>query len=236
MQPFELFIGLRYTRSRQRNRFISFISLVSVIGIALGITVLITVLSVMNGFQREIRTRILSVASHVQITGPGEVLADWRATAAAAANNPEVVATAPYVSAQGLLSSGGAVRGAYVRGVLPEYELKVDDLSQHMKAGSLEALKVGDVVGATVKAELSVYILDHGKLTGADGISRPKTVNFNAKVLKVDPSYRLLTLRFTNGHTMTIKAGLNVALEKMAPGDDVVMRSSQITAIEIHQP
>ena len=81
MQSYELFIGLRYTRSRQRNRFISFISLVSVAGIALGITVLITVLSVMNGFQREIRTRILGVASHVQITGVDNTLSDWRAVA-----------------------------------------------------------------------------------------------------------------------------------------------------------
>lgn len=101
---------------------------------------------------------------------------------------------------------------------------------------NLEAVKVGDAVKATVKAELSVYILDHGKLTNADGTSRPKTINFNAKVLKVDPSYRLLTLQFANGHHMTIKAGMNVQLEKMAPGDDVVMRSNQVTAIEIHKP
>ena len=120
MQPYELFIGLRYTRARQRSRFISFISLVSVIGIALGITVLITVLSVMNGFQREVRTRILSVASHVQITGQENALADWRAVATAAAKHEQVLAAAPYVSAQGLLSSGSTVRGAYVRGVIPE--------------------------------------------------------------------------------------------------------------------
>ena len=109
MQPYELFIGLRYTRARQRSRFISFISLVSVIGIALGITVLITVLSVMNGFQREVRTRILSVASHIQISGPANSLADWHAVADKASQNPEVVAAAPYVTAQGLLSSGGTV-------------------------------------------------------------------------------------------------------------------------------
>jgi hypothetical protein len=101
---------------------------------------------------------------------------------------------------------------------------------------NLDQVKIGDVVKATVKAELSVYILDHGQLPNADGTSRPKTINFNAKVLKVDPSYRLLTLQFTNGHSFTIKAGLNVQLEKMAPGDDVVMRSNQVTAIEIKKP
>jgi hypothetical protein len=98
---------------------------------------------------------------------------------------------------------------------------------------NFDQVKVGDVIKATVKAELSVYILDHGKLPNPDGTSRPKTINFNAKVLEVDPSHRLLTLQFTNGHSMTIKAGLDVQLEKMAPGDDVVMRSNQIAAIEI---
>ena len=101
---------------------------------------------------------------------------------------------------------------------------------------NLDQVKVGNVVKATVKAELSVYILDHGMLSDADGTSRPKSINFNAKVIAVDPSYRLLSLKFNNGHIMTIKAGLNVQLEKMAPGDDVVMRSNQITAIELQQP
>ena len=92
---YELFIGLRYTRAKRRNHFISFISLISVVGIALGMTVLITVLSVMNGFQREIRTRILGVASHVQISGAGGTLADWQRVAAEAARHEQVIATAP---------------------------------------------------------------------------------------------------------------------------------------------
>ena len=101
---------------------------------------------------------------------------------------------------------------------------------------NFDQVKVGDLVKATVKAELSVYILDHGRLPGGNGTTRPKTINFNAKVLTVDPSYRLLTLQFTNGREFTIKAGLNVQLEKMAPGDDVVMRSNEVTAIEIKKP
>jgi hypothetical protein len=94
-------------------------------------------------------------------------------------------------------------------------------------------VKVGDQIRADVKAELSIYILENGRLTNPDGSTRPKTINFNAKVLLVDPSYRLLTLQFTNGQKLTIKAGLDVQLERMAPGDDVVMRSNEITGITI---
>ncbi len=176
MQPYELFIGLRYTRARQRSRFISFISLVSVIGIALGITVLITVLSVMNGFQREVRTRILSVASHIQITGPANTLADWRAVADKARQNPEVVAAAPYVTAQGLLSSGGTVRGAYIRGILPEAEEKVADLAQHMVSGSLGALKPGKfgiVLGIELARALTVAVGDKVVLIAPQGQVTP---------------------------------------------------------------
>ena len=101
---------------------------------------------------------------------------------------------------------------------------------------NLQDVKIGDTIKTDVKAELFVYILDNGRVPGANGTTRPKTINFNAKVLQVDPSYRLLTLQFSNGQTMTIKAGLNVRLEKMAPGDDVVMRSNEITAITIKKP
>ncbi len=98
---------------------------------------------------------------------------------------------------------------------------------------NFDQVKVGDILSAAVKAELGVYILENGRIPNADGTSRPKTINFNAKVQKVNPSHRLLTLRFSNGQTMTIKADQNVQLEKMAPGDDVVMRSNEVTAITI---
>ena len=176
MQSYELFIGLRYTRARQRSRFISFISMVSVIGIALGITVLITVLSVMNGFQREVRTRILGVASHVQITGADNALADWRSVAERALQNPEVVAAAPYVSAQGLLSSGNSVRGAYIRGVVPAAEEKVAELGRHMRAGSLEALKPGEfgtVLGIELARALGVMVGDKVVLIAPQGQVTP---------------------------------------------------------------
>ena len=101
---------------------------------------------------------------------------------------------------------------------------------------NLNQVTVGDTIKATVRAELSIYILENGRLPGGQGNSRPRTVNFNAKVLQVDPSYRLLTLQFKNGKTLTIKAGLDVMLEKMAPGDDVVMRSNVVTAIAVKKP
>jgi hypothetical protein len=108
---------------------------------------------------------------------------------------------------------------------------KIFNVSDSVK--NLDQVKVGDTIKAEVKAELSVYILDHGRVPGANGTTRPKTVNFNAKVLQVDPSHRLLMLKFSNGHTLTINAGPDVMLEHMAPGDDVVMRSNEITGITI---
>ena len=121
--PYELQIGWRYTRSGRagrRNGFISFISAVSMAGIALGVAALIIVLSVMNGFQKEVRDRMLSVISHVEIfSAQGTALPDWNAVAQAARNNPQVVGAAPFVSAQVLVSRGEDMRGAIVRGISP---------------------------------------------------------------------------------------------------------------------
>jgi len=141
---YEFLVGLRYTRAKRRNHFISFISLISMAGIALGVAALIVVLSVMNGFQQELRTRILAVVSHVQLSGPGNQLEDWRRVADAARTQSRVVAAAPYVNAQGMLTFGQGVRGAVVRGVLPELEDRVADIGRHMRAGSLEALVPGE--------------------------------------------------------------------------------------------
>ena len=156
---YEFFIGMRYTRARERTRFISVITAFSIIGIALGMTALITVLSVMNGFQREIRTRILGVASHVQLSGADGKLVEWQRVAAAAARHEQVLAAAPFVNAQGLLTRGQAVRGAAVRGVLPEQEERVADIGRHMKRGRLENLKAGDygiVLGVELARALGV--------------------------------------------------------------------------------
>src|SRR5207237_7114480 len=135
------------------------ISLISIIGIALGMTVLITVLSVFNGFQREVRTRMLSAVAHIQVTGYNDTLDDWQKVAAIVKTHPEVKAVAPYVSAQGLLTSGGNVRGAFLRGVVPELENTVDDLGRNMRRGELSALKPGEfsiVLGEPLARSLGV--------------------------------------------------------------------------------
>src|SRR5437667_4276905 len=154
MPAYELLVGLRYTRAKRRNHFISFISATSMAGIALGVAALIVVLSVMNGFQHELRDRILGVASHVQISGANNQLKDWQAVAKSAAQEPRVLAAAPFVNAQGMLAAGQAVRGAVVRGILPELEDKVAEIGQHMRAGSLAALRPGEF-GIVLGSELA---------------------------------------------------------------------------------
>jgi len=176
VNSFPLFVGLRYTRARQRTRFISVISLISVIGIALGMTVLITVLSVFNGFQREVRTRMLSAVAHVQITGLGESLHDWQKIAAVAAKHPHVQAVAPYVSAQGLLTSGGRVRGAFLRGIDPAQEDRVSEIGSNMRSGKLDSLRDGEynvALGAPLARALGVVTGDKVVLVAPQGQVTP---------------------------------------------------------------
>jgi lipoprotein-releasing system permease protein len=156
---YELFVGMRYTRASRRNHFVSFISLISMLGIALGVAALIVVLSVMNGFQKELRARILGVVSHVQVTGPGGELAGWPRVMAEALNDPRVVAAAPFVNAQAMLSSGPDARGALVQGIDPALEEKVTDIRAHMTAGTLEELEPGTfriALGAELARALGV--------------------------------------------------------------------------------
>lgn len=143
-RPLELYIGLRYTRAKRRNHFISFISLTSIFGIALGITALITVLSVMNGFETELRERILGMASHATISGPNEGLEEWQGVADEARKHPRVVGAAPYVNAQVMLSYGDTVSGAMLRGVLPAEEPAVSEAVQKMLVGHLSDLQAGE--------------------------------------------------------------------------------------------
>ena len=143
-KPFEVYIGLRYTRARRRNHFISFITLTSMLGIALGVTALITVLSVMNGFERELRQRILGMASHATISAYRGGLGDWSSVAARARGQPHVVGAAPFVQGEAMLTHGRAVHGALVQGVAPEVEPAVSDIEQYMVAGSLSDLRAGE--------------------------------------------------------------------------------------------
>lgn len=179
LAAFELFVGMRYTRAKRKNHFISFISLTSMIGIALGVAALIVVLSVMNGFQKELRTRILGVASHLEVTGSNNMLADWPAVAAMAGKHPHALATAPYITAQGMLSYGQGVQGAIIRGVLPAQEDKVADLGRHMKAGKLIDLRAGEfgiILGADLAFALGAQLGDKVVLMAPQGQFTPTGV------------------------------------------------------------
>lgn len=176
MSSYELFIGLRYTRAKRRNHFISFISLISLLGITLGMTALITVMSVMNGFQKEVRSRILGVASHIQISGLDGALTDWQRVAREALKHPQVEAAAPYVSAQGMVSFNNVVSGVVVRGILPDMEDRVADLGQMMIDGKLDDLvpgRFGIVIGRELARALDVFTGDKIVLISPQGQVTP---------------------------------------------------------------
>jgi lipoprotein-releasing system permease protein len=162
--PYELQIGWRYTRAGRggrRNRFISFISGVSVLGIALGVAALIIVLSVMNGFQKEVRDRMLSVIAHVELMSyDGQGLSDWQATAAQARENPAVVGAAPFVAAQALIARGEDMRGTLVRGIDPQQEAQITPLAaQLLQDGVSTRLQPGEwgmVIGGEMARQLGV--------------------------------------------------------------------------------
>ena len=168
--PYELQIGWRYTRAGRagrRNRFISFISGVSMLGIALGVAALIIVLSVMNGFQKEVQNRMLSVVAHIEVLQPqGEALPDWRAVAAAARRNPEVIGAAPFIAQQALIGRGDEMRGAVVRGISPDAEATVTDLAAKLKDTTLKRLVPGEW-GIVLGIELarSLEVRDGDKVT-----------------------------------------------------------------------
>ena len=177
--PYELFVGWRYTRAKRKNHFISFISLTSMIGIALGVAALIVVLSVMNGFQKELRTRILGVASHLEVTGASNQLSDWQSVSTFTAKLPNVQASAPYISAQAMLSYDQGVQGAIVRGVIPSAEDQVADLGKHMKAGRLDDLRAGEfgiVLGVDLALSLGAKIGDKVVLMAPQGQFTPTGV------------------------------------------------------------
>jgi lipoprotein-releasing system permease protein len=200
--PYELLIGLRYTRAKRRNHFISFISLISMGGIALGVTALIVVLSVMNGFQTELRDRILAVVSHVQISGANGEMARWEQIAGQAAKHPQVIATAPFVQAQGMLSYGQSVRGALVRGILPVQEDKVADFRPHMKSGSLDLLTPDSfniILGSELARALGVFVGDKVTLIAPQGSVTPAGVVPRLKSFTVVGLFEVGMFEYDNG-------------------------------------
>ena len=157
-KPLEVFIGLRYVRAKRRNHFISFISVISMLGVALGIWALITVLSVMNGFEKELRERILGMASHATIEAYQRPITDWQQIVEVTKKFPSVIGSAPYVQGQALLNKGKFSRGVIIRGVMPSEEPNVSEVSTKMISGRLDTLKEGEY-GIILGRELALQLL-----------------------------------------------------------------------------
>jgi lipoprotein-releasing system permease protein len=173
---YEWIIGTRHLRSTHRRGFVSFVALMSVCGLMLGVATLIVVLSVMNGFERELRSRILSVTSHATLMGLRGTLPDWKPIQELAAQQPGVIAAVPYIESESLLTNGKRVAGAMVRGVLPEEERKATGIAQHLKAGRLEDLKAGEynvILGVTLARNLDVQVGGTVVLMAPTGTATP---------------------------------------------------------------
>ena len=181
--PFELAVGLRYTlsgrRAGRRNGFISFISALSVAGIALGVAALIVVLSVMNGFQKEVRDRMLSVLSHIEVIATDKPMLDWPAVLEQTRRDPRIVAGAPYVSGQAMLTRDDSVRGVLVRGIDPALEPKVSELGTQVVQGRLGSLVPGEfgiAIGRVLARQVGVELGDRIALIAPQGTVTPAGV------------------------------------------------------------
>jgi lipoprotein-releasing system permease protein len=176
IRPLELQIGLRYTRAKRRNQFISFISLISVLGIVIGVWALITVLSIMNGFERELRERILAVASHVTITGLRGELTDWPRLSERVEQAAEVVGQAPFILGQGMIVKGPTVSGALIRGIVPNREANVSTVLDHLTAGDVAALVPREwniIIGSALASKLDVVLGDKVTVVAPKGQVTP---------------------------------------------------------------
>ena len=163
INPVELFVGLRYLRAKRRTRFVSFITLISLAGVALGVAALIVILSVMNGFEGELRSRLLSMSAHGQVTGPGRVTRDWRALLAEVESQPGVLAAAPLVEMEGMIQSGRELRAVLVHGIDPEHEVSLPELPINLLEGGLDNLQPGSrsiILGRLIALDLGLRIGD----------------------------------------------------------------------------
>jgi len=177
--PYEWLIGTRYLRSTHRRGFVSFVALMSVFGLMLGVATLISVLSVMNGFERELRSRILSVTAHATLSGLDGPLQDWRLVQKAALRSPEVEAAVPYIEQESMLSNGSHIAGATVRGVLPEQESHATGLAQRLTSGKLADLQAGQyriVLGSALAHELNAHVGGSVVLIAPEGTATPTGV------------------------------------------------------------
>ena len=179
LRPYELAIALRYVRSRNKNRFISFISVISMAGIALAVAVLIMVLSVMNGFESEVRNRILQIVAHASVTGLDGRISQWQSLAAVASRDPGVRSVARFVDGQAMLVGPAEIRGVQLRGIDPASELRTSALGSLMVDGSVEALEPGTfgmVIGRTLAEQLGVGVGDSVIVLVSQGITTPAGV------------------------------------------------------------
>lgn len=203
---FELLVGLRYVRAKRRSGsgggFISFISFVSMAGIALGVAALIVVLSVMNGFQQELRTRILGVAAHAQIGAFNGDLPNWERYARIARQHPEVLATAPFVQQQAMFTMDQTVRGSVVRGIEPMLEDKVADFAKYMRSGKLTDLRAGEfgvILGKELASALGVQAGDKVTLIAPTGLVTPAAVLPRLKQFRVVGIFEAGMFEFDSG-------------------------------------
>jgi lipoprotein-releasing system permease protein len=189
--PYEWLVGLRYTRAGKRssrNSFISFISLISVSGIALGVAALIVVLSVMNGFQKEVTDRMLSVVAHIEVFDASGGMPNWRQAEQEAFRNPAVRGAAPFVETQGLLVRDDVMKPSVIRGILPGEEHKVSDVAKQIRRGSLQDLRPGEfniVMGYALARSLGVDIGDKVNMLLAQGTTTPAGMVPRSRVFKV---------------------------------------------------
>lgn len=244
--PFEWLVGLRYTRAGRRsgrNSFISFISLISMLGIALGVAALIVVLSVMNGFQKEVRDRMLSVLSHIEVFDATGSLPDWHETAREAFTNKAVVGAAPYVAGQAMITRDDTVRGVLVRGVLPQEEPKVSDVASQVRQGSFDNLKEGEfniVLGGELARSIAVGLGDkvtliapQGQVTPAGVIPRLKQFNvvgiFEAGHYEFDSSLAFIHLDDAQKmFKLPAPSGLRLKITDMQQAPEVAMQLSTV--------
>jgi len=164
INPVELFVGLRYLRAKRRTRFVSFITLISLLGIALGVAALIVILSVMNGFEGELRTRLLSMSTHGYVTGANRITQDWRSLVAEVAAEPGVAAAAPFVQMEGMIQSGRDLRAVLVHGIDPELENALSGDIINLIEGRLDDLQPGSrgiILGRLLALDLGARVGDN---------------------------------------------------------------------------
>jgi lipoprotein-releasing system permease protein len=221
MSAYEWLIGTRYLRSTHRRGFVSFVALMSVCGLTLGVATLIVVLSVMNGFERELRSRMLAVTAHATIVGLTGSLSDWRDLQSKLRRQPGVEAVVPYIASEAMFANGARMTGATVRGVLPQEERNATGLAQRVVAGSLDELQPGSyatILGTALAHELNVRVGDTVVLIAPEGTATPTGVVPRMRRFRVAGLFHSGMYEFDRGLALVHLAD---AARLFRSGDDV---------------